>query len=640
MNAVVKQCADRVGIVTPYNQAIKEALKAVPTARWDKPHRAWTFQRTPAVMQALKATLDQCKLVIRGKVDLLQTDATPGAAGALALVKDPPPWPHQVDAAHEVMEYASYIHGGMGVGKTRSVVDAICNFDLKRVLVLCPSSVVRVWPDEFEKYAALPCQVMALHNGSVTKRTNRAKRQADVLDATDSPTPLVVVINYEAAYRKPFAQWALDRMWDLVVFDEAHRIKSPKGIISKFCAELRGSTKRATCMSGTPMPHGPLDVFAQYRALDPGIYGTSLTRFRIQYEATSHFVLTPDAKPDPKKLEVALENVEAIADVWNGERQGKNRFGTDLILAKNAKEIGWSDQEIVNLIVAYHRDRAKDQPPVYAFLIMVLQKCRGQQDDKIQVWKNLDDLRRKMDTITLRIDRDVLDLPPAVDATRDITLEPKERRAHDDLEDLLVTEIGEGKVTAKNALTRLLKLQQAVNGFVKTDDNKIVDIGNSRRLALEDILEDLRRDVDTETGEVMFEPVVIFCRFHHDLDSVGQASQNVTGMRAMELSGRINELAEWQQPGAPPVLAVQIQAGGVGVNLVRACYAIYYSIGFSLGDYEQAKARIHRPGQGRSVTHIHMIANGTFDEIVYRALKKKHDVVDYVLNVLGEKAAA
>jgi len=76
-------------------------------------------------------------------------------------------------------------------------------------------------------------------------------------------------------------------------------------------------------------------------------------------------------------------------------------------------------------------------------------------------------------------------------------------------------------------------------------------------------------------------------------DKVGNFSQGcqlrqvvgAAGCRYYELSGRVNQLEEWktERPGDLPagVIAVQIRAGGAGVDLTRACYCVYYSLGFS-----------------------------------------------------------
>ena len=88
----------------------------------------------------------------------------------------------------------------------------------------------------------------------------------------------------------------------------------------------------------------------------------------------------------------------------------------------------------------------------------------------------------------------------------------------------------------------------------------------------------------------------------------------------------------------PPVPAGEgQQAGGVGIDLTRACYAFWYSLGYSLGEYQQANARINRPGQQNKTTIYHLVATGTVDELVYRALERREDVIENVLSSLRSR---
>jgi SNF2 family DNA or RNA helicase len=114
------------------------------------------------------------------------------------------------------------------------------------------------------------------------------------------------------------------------------------------------------------------------------------------------------------------------------------------------------------------------------------------------------------------------------------------------------------------------------------------------------------------------------------LDSVHRAAKKVQ-RSSLELSGRRKDLEAWQGGGAP-ILAVQIQAGGVGIDLTRAAYCCYLSTGFSLGDYEQSLARCHRPGQHRTTYYYHFVARDTIDQTVYRALRNRKNVVEAVLD--------
>lgn len=593
---------DTVAVYGAYS--IKDDLKKIPTARWNKEAKAWCLSRTEPVLQALKQLVS-----IPEEVDLEPLDAAD-----ITEYKDPPPWTHQLDISREVLKRSSYIHGGMGVGKTRACIDAIINGRLKHTLVVCPTSVIFVWRDQFERWTDRPIDVVCLDGSKSTAQ--RAKRMQTRLSANDiDGTQTVIVINYEAIWRPAVGEALSEVQWDLIIYDEAHRIKSPSGRSAKFAAKLRTNATRVSGMSGTIMPHGPLDVFSQYRAIDPGVFGESLTRFRAQYE-NSAFTVRPVG-------ELPAKHGPVVESIIAGDKTYSSTFGMLMGIAASCMRYGASDQEIVDTI-SYVCQQLRRERPYTSQLISVIKTVR-----KTNVWRNLDDLKARLDTVTLHVDRSVLTLPPSIDADRYVQLSPQERKMHDEMLDTLSTEVQEGTVTARNALTKLLRLQQITGGFVTLDGEgrdarQLQDVGSSRRDALKEIFEDLGAD----------EPVVVFCRFWRDLDNVSTAAFEMTGKPALELSGRKKELEDWQKQDAPPVLAVQIQTGGLGVDLTRACYAVYYSVGYSLGDLEQAKARIHRPGQTRPVTHIRMSAPGTVDAMIWRAIEAKKDIVESILGEL------
>src|SRR3954451_21406334 len=68
-----------------------------------------------------------------------------------------------------------------------------------------------------------------------------------------------------------------------LILDESHRVKAPGGTASKNCALLGQHAGHVLELTGTPMPHSPLDVYGQFRAMDPGIFGTNFSRFRLRY---------------------------------------------------------------------------------------------------------------------------------------------------------------------------------------------------------------------------------------------------------------------------------------------------------------------------------------------------------------------
>jgi SNF2 family DNA or RNA helicase len=183
-------------------------------------------------------------------------------------------------------------------------------------------------------------------------------------------------------------------------------------------------------------------------------------------------------------------------------------------------------------------------------------------------------------------------------------------------------------MTAANAMVVVLRLQQICGGFLKLDNELIatqIEESPAKRAAIVDLLEDMPAD----------EPVVIFCRFRSDIESCLRACKQM-GRSASELSGRIDSLAAWQA-GETAVLVAQIQSGGIGIDLTRARYGVFFSLGHSLAEYLQAVARLHRPGQTRTTHFYHLVARlphgaSTVDARVYQALSERKEVIDAVLD--------
>lgn len=436
-------------------------------------------------------------------------------------------WPHQQAAVEFVVRQWATQPGAlldmeMGTGKTLTTL-ALLGYEW-RTLVLCPKSVRAVWAREAVKWDRPDQWCIPQGSGRHKALAIRSQRNG------------ATVLNYEALLSPELMAAVQATRWDAVVFDESHRLKAPFGAASKLARKIRAPRRLA--LTGTPMPHSPLDVWAQAQALQLPQLGTSFTRFRARYA----------------KLKL-IPGVPA--------------------------------------------------PIVDGF-------------------QNLDELRGLMAQFTFQARAaDVLTLPGAEDVVRPVQLD-RELRHYLSMSQHLVAEIGAGVVTASNALDKLLRLQQLTGGCLAGER-----VGEAKLDALRDILDDL------PPGE----PVVVFARFSDDLRAVNQAA--VASERPyFELSGQANQLAAWQAAQGGGVLGVQIQAGGVGIDATRARFCVYYSVGFSLGDYLQSRARTLRPGQTRDVRYFHLVAQGTVDERVYAALKDKRDIVAEVLDGLGKTAKA
>lgn len=203
----------------------------------------------------------------------------------------PPPWPHQSAAVEFALKRSgSYLDLPMGAGKTRIVVDLMDADDCRFVLIVCPKSVVEdVWPTEIPKWSRRDWEVVpwTSYNGTAVKRVEKVK--AAITAARFNGRPVALVVNFDAIRSEDLEAFLKSKPWDLLVWDEAQKLKSPNGATSKAAARIARPIKRVLGMSGTPTPHSFVDLFAQYRAIDPGVLGGNFWAFRNRHAVMGGF---------------------------------------------------------------------------------------------------------------------------------------------------------------------------------------------------------------------------------------------------------------------------------------------------------------------------------------------------------------
>ena len=244
----------------------------------------------------------------------------------------------------------------------------------------------------------------------------------------------------------------------------------------------------------------------------------------------------------------------------------------------------------------------------------------GFEGKQIVKYKNEQLMHKLISSISYRITtEDAVELPEAIHVQRKCKLSKETRKIYKDMSDEMFAEFEGNELTAANALVKVLRLMQITSGVIKNSEGDAVRVGTEKADLFADTLEDIDKS----------EPIVVFCRFTADIQAVTEAAIK-SGRTVSELSGKKNELKAWQS-GETDLLVVQIKAGKEGVDFTRASICFYYSMTHSLGEYEQSLRRNHRPGQTRSVRYIHLVAEDTVDEDIYKGLEKKKNVVLSVL---------
>lgn len=221
-------------------------------------------------------------------------------------------WQNQEEAYQFAMQHEStMLDMDMGTGKTRVAIDVILGrSDVKRVLVVCPKAVVPVWRININKFYPNDENIQIWDKQSCTIRVKSASIREFVKINADT-AKVIVVVNYDAVWRDPMGDLMRQLNFDMVILDESHRIKAAGSKVSKYLALLGKSVPYKMCLSGTPMANSPLDIYGQYRFLDPSIFGTNHAMFLSQYAIMS--CTTPPFVVGCKNLQELNDKFSSIA---------------------------------------------------------------------------------------------------------------------------------------------------------------------------------------------------------------------------------------------------------------------------------------------------------------------------------------
>ena len=174
----------------------------------------------------------------------------------------------------------------MGTGKTKVAIDwagiGFYNYDVKRVLVICPISVMGVWRRQIKQHLPFFARVRLL-TGSTKERAKMIR----FMMRSPQTSQDWLVINYEGIWRGEGRDKIEDLLekWgpDLVICDEGHRLKSASAKQSKAAARIGGYAEQRLVLTGTPITKSPLDVFGQFRFLDSQIFGSNWYKFKNRF---------------------------------------------------------------------------------------------------------------------------------------------------------------------------------------------------------------------------------------------------------------------------------------------------------------------------------------------------------------------
>lgn len=624
---------DRLVMRTPF--ALKDEVKRLPGALWaPAPAQAWHVAASPESAANIKAMLDRlgieanmdmgtlelmvraeqaeaaqahktatdlseipgryctCPEEVREAVDqqvALAEEETQGscraAYGGCGLSRGT--WMHQRQAFHSGLPKEGVLLGmDMGTGKSKVVIAFAEQDRADHVIILAPERPLKIWPKQFGLHGVREW-VVCNHGGVYLRGPNEGKpkfgasmkdRIAEAVRQSERARmegkPFAMVVNYAASWQNPMREFLLHPPWEVAG-------ERPWDIA---VADEGHSIKSAK---------GAWSKFAAELG----------KRSKRRIDATG----TPMPHSEP--------------DIY-----GQARFLDPGIFGTNYKRF---------------------QDTYFQMGGFEGRQIEGFRDEATEA-----QFMRKLGELGYFVEADdVLDLPPALDLEPVVfQLGERAQKAYQSMLEDFVAEVGnadeDDPVVARNTLAQMVRLSQITSGHLplqvrcKGCGDGIPDLdclecnGTGYSGTRTEVIDTGKRDALAEVldGLPQREKAVVFARFVHDLTAVEEVSVE-QGRRFRGVSGARSDGLDDDGTLVDDldVCGVQLQAGGTGVDMTAARYAIYHSLDFNLGNFKQTRRRQHRPGQHREVFYLYLVAEGTIDETILRALMARDNVIKAVI---------
>ena len=227
-----------------------------------------------------------------------------------------------------------------------------------------------------------------------------------------------------------------------------------------------------------------------------------------------------------------------------------------------------------------------------------------------QIYKRIEDITISMKSC------DYLELPECIINEVPVIMSEKEQEIYDRFKDDMVAKIKGKEIDAVNAAVLSGKLLQMANGAVYDDEKNSLLIHDRKLDALEDLIEGANG-----------KPILIAYWYQHDAVRI----KSRFDVREIKTS---KDIEDWNA-GRISAAIIHPASAGHGLNLQSGgSTLIWFGLTWSLELYQQTNARLHRQGQTDTVVIHHIIARGTIDEQVMKALRQKEKTQNALIDAV------
>lgn len=258
---------------------------------------------------------------------------------------------------------------------------------------------------------------------------------------------------------------------------------------------------------------------------------------------------------------------------------------------------------------------------------------------KITGYVNQEELKRKIDAYSFRVLKsECLDLPEKNFIRQEVLLTPEQKDLYAKMKKEFFLDLENGLLTARMAITRLIRFQQIINGFVWKHAKKDPETG---RIVEPEIYQEFPNNRVDRAVDIIREAqgkVILWVKFQGDhrlltkaLDAAKIGWVDYVGTTPQQ--DRQGNIDRFRNDPDVKVFISSPKSGGTGLNLTVASEVVWFSRDFSLEAELQANDRCHRIGQHNVVNYHYLITPKTIDDRIDLILKTKKSIAENIIDI-------
>jgi ERCC4-related helicase len=552
--------------------------------------------------------------------------------------------PHQVEAAlfacRNPLSRGVILADEVGLGKTIEaglVISQRWAERRRRILIIVPANLRKQWHQELQDKFNLQGLILEAKSYNAIRKQ---ERQNPFLMASGP-----VICSYQFAKAK--ADDIKDIEWDLVVLDEAHRLRNvykTSNVIAKTLKEALERVHSKVLLTATPLQNSLLELYGLVSMIDDRVFG-DIDSFRAQFTSQGRDQafsslrerLAPVCKRTLRKQVqpyVSYTARKAIVEEFtpSSEEQELSRLVADYLRRPNLKALPEGQRQLISLVL--WKLLASSTHAIAGALETMAKRLQGVLDEAPEVAD-----------LTEELDEDYESLDETADEWNDQGAEATVRNR--DERDAISHEIDELRHFKQlainicdNAKGKAL-LTALDRAFAELDRlgaaKKAIIFTESKRT--QEYLLSLLADTPYGDGIVLFNGTNSDARaqaIYKDWLKRHEGSDHITGSKTADTRAALVE--HFKERGT---VMIATEAGAEGINLQFCSLVINYDLPWNPQRIEQRIGRCHRYGQKFDVVVVNFVdRSNEADARVYELLAQKFQLFEGVFGASDEVLGA